>query len=400
MKNKWLFFSVLFFSALCVSLSQLKIVTILGDLASLMNRTIPQVSWLMSIFTLASIILAIPGGALLAKIKPKKLLLMLMAFLVAGNLMGAFSTTSYTMLLISRTLEGVSFSMIIMVGIVMISQWFAGGNVGLAIGIYTTFPAVASVIAMNVSVPIAHSMGLNSIWIIMTAMSAVAFILVLVVIKGMKSENKGDADLHVEQPSLKEALVNIRVWILAVCHGCIAFVLFTFITIYPLVFKDFYGLEAGTANFYAGLNGLFGIPFCILSGYIIDRFKKVPLLVMTSFVCLGIVCFLTTRLIQSVYIWHTLATALFAGMIIPANLAIAPSVAKKPVLIGYTVAIVNMIYYVGIFFGAPMVLGAVEQTGWNSGTIILTVVSIIGFLFMTIFMLLNPKKTKKLYEKQ
>jgi len=79
-------------------------------------------------------------------------------------------------------------------------------------------------------------------------------------------------------------------------------------------------------------------------------------------------------------------------MIIPANLAIAPGVARKPVLIGYTVSIVNMIYYVGIFIGAPLVLGSVEKTGWNSGVIILTVVSIVGFLFMICFMSLSRKK--------
>ena len=77
MKNRGLMFLILFLSAISISLSQLKVVPILGDLSVSMGISIADTSWLMSVFTIAGIVLAIPGGALVSKLGPKKLILAL-----------------------------------------------------------------------------------------------------------------------------------------------------------------------------------------------------------------------------------------------------------------------------------------------------------------------------------
>lgn len=388
MKNKWLLFVVVYLAAVTVSLSQLKIVPVLGALSETLNISMTQVSWLMSIFTLAGIILAVPGATILGKLGPKKLLLLLVGTLILGNVLGAI-TNSYGLLLVSRAIEGIAFSMIILVGIVLISGWFAEGGAGTAIGIYTTFPAIASVIAMNVALPITKSLGMSSIWWIVAALSVLSFVLVMLVIP---APQKQPGDPAVEKVSLVEAASNGKIWLLAICQFCVGFILFTFITIYPTLFTSRYGLEPGTANFYAGLNGLFGIPFCILSGAIIDKTRNAPLLTLVSFVGMAISGFITSMLGPSTYVLHTLLIAMFCGLVIPAVLYIAPSVAKRPALIGYSIAFVNLLYYVGIFSGSPLVLGAVEKSGWQSAANIFTVVSLIGFAAMAVFMVISKTK--------
>lgn len=163
MKNRGLMFLILFLSAISISLSQLKVVPILGDLSVSMGISIADTSWLMSVFTIAGIVLAIPGGALVSKLGPKKLILALLGCLVVGNVLGAFSE-SYPLLLASRIIEGVAFAMITTAGIVLINMWYPDKNTGLFIGIFTTFAAVANVIAMNTVLPITTSMGIKSIW--------------------------------------------------------------------------------------------------------------------------------------------------------------------------------------------------------------------------------------------
>jgi predicted MFS family arabinose efflux permease len=402
MKNKWGLFIILYISAFAVSASQLKFVPLLGNLAASMNISLTQTSLLMSVFTIAGIILAIPGGALLAKIGPKKLLLFLIGSLIIGNFLGAFFYTNYPIFLISRIIEGIAFSMIIMTGIVFLSKWFAGGNVGLAIGALTTFPAAASAVMMNVSVPISTALGMSSLWLLMGALSVICFILVSIFIREPKEEvapatgaaPEGAAtEMIQEKPSLAAAAANGKMWLLAICQGCGAFILFTFITIYPTLFTNLYQLDVGTANFYAGMNGLFGIPFCIITGILIDRTGKPALISFFGFIILVVACAITAILGTPTYILHTLMTAVGAGFVIAAILAAAPLIAKKPILIGYTVAFINLIYYIGVFVGAPATLGAVESSGWQAGANVLTIVAVIGLAVSLIYMIANRRKT-------
>ncbi len=399
MKNKWGLFIILYITAFAVSASQLKFVPLLGNLAASMNISLTQTSLLMSVFTIAGIILAIPGGALLAKLGPKKLLLLLIGSLIIGNFLGAFFYTNYPVFLISRIIEGIAFSMIIMTGIVFLSKWFAGGNVGLAIGAFTTFPATASAVCMNAAVPISTALGISSLWLLVGALSVVCFILVSVFIKEHKAGPAAEAapegaatKMIEEKPSIAAAASNGKMWLLAICQGCGAFILFTFITIYPTLFSGLYQLDVSTANFYAGLNGLFGIPFCIITGILIDKTSKPALISFFGFIILVVACAITAILGTPTYILHTLMTAVGAGFVIAAILAAAPSIAKKPILIGYTVAFINLVYYIGVFVGAPATLGAVESSGWQAGANVLTIVAVIGLAVSLIYMLTNRRK--------
>ena len=84
-KNRTLMFLIIYLAATTVSLSQLKVIPIMNDIAQNMGIAINNVSWLMSVFTVAGIILAIPGAAILQKTGPKRLFMILMLALILGN---------------------------------------------------------------------------------------------------------------------------------------------------------------------------------------------------------------------------------------------------------------------------------------------------------------------------
>ena len=175
-------------------------------------------------FTVAGVILAIPSAAILNYLGSKKLLLILMRHYVSVILLVRLLIP--IMCFISRAIEGISFAMIILVGVVLISDLF-GDKAGSTTGIFTTFAAVGSVIAMNLTLPVVNSLGLNSIWLVVAALSALSFILVALIIKepDAKAEND-DASL---KASLAEAISNGSLWLVAICQFCVAFVLFTFL---------------------------------------------------------------------------------------------------------------------------------------------------------------------------
>jgi len=70
-RNRWLKFLLLYAGGVLVSLSQLKLVPIQNELGSELGVSLSTVSWLMSIFTVSGIFLAIPGGALVTRFGPK-----------------------------------------------------------------------------------------------------------------------------------------------------------------------------------------------------------------------------------------------------------------------------------------------------------------------------------------
>lgn len=102
MKNKWGMFFILLISAITVSLSQLKIAPVLGDVAAMLNVDMTKAAMLMSLFTVAGIILSIPGAAVMARTGTKNMLLILMGTLVLGNVMGAV-TNSFAVVMLDET---------------------------------------------------------------------------------------------------------------------------------------------------------------------------------------------------------------------------------------------------------------------------------------------------------
>lgn len=392
MKNRGLMFLILFLSAISISLSQLKVVPILGDLSVSMGISIADTSWLMSVFTIAGIVLAIPGGALVSKLGPKKLILALLGCLVVGNVLGAFSG-SYPLLLASRIIEGVAFAMITTAGIVLINMWYPDKNTGLFIGIFTTFAAIANVIAMNTVLPITTTMGIKSIWWIVAGITVVCAVLFALVVKEAVPAGGPTGDMP--KVKLSDVMGNRGVIMLALCQFCVGFVLYFFMTNYPVLFGSVYGLDAGTANFYASLNGLWGIPFCIVGGIIIDRIgaKRTPILMAVSFALLAATCLMMTILGEPTYILHTFLAAVFPGLILPAIAFLVPRVVSNPGQIGYGMAIVSMLYSLGIFVGNPIVMYAIQGSGsWSIGAYILAAVCILGVALALIFNAIAKKK--------
>ena len=154
MKNRYLMFFVMYFCAAALALSQFKIVPILGPITEGLGIAFEQVSWLMSVFTVAAIVLAIPAGGLIAKFGPKKVWVVVMLLMVCGNVIGAFGIESFAILLFSRVVEGCAFAFVAIAGIVFINMWFPDRNTGLFTGIFMSFISIGSIVALNCVYPL------------------------------------------------------------------------------------------------------------------------------------------------------------------------------------------------------------------------------------------------------
>jgi predicted MFS family arabinose efflux permease len=395
LKSKWTKLAVLYVSAVSISIGQLKIVPIMESLAALAGVSIAQAGLLVSVFTGAGIILAIPSGSIMAKLGSKKLLLTLMTALCAGNILGAVSD-NFVVLVISRLIEGTAFAMIIMVGLMLINTWFQESGKGIATGIFTTFPAVGSFTALNITLPVVQVLGVKSMWWLTGIIAALCFLLILIVIK-TPEENTGIKSTE-KRPLLSGAAKNPKLWLFACCHFCIAFLLFSYITTYPVLFSGFYGIEAGLANFYSSLNGLSGVPACILVGILIEKTKKPRMLALVGCIGAAITAAFNLKLGPYTYPLHSILSSLFiGGFALTANFCIGPQLARSPEYLAYTMAFINLLYYGGVFASTPVILSVVEKAGWQSATILMVCVALVAALCMTALLYSEkPRQPKRL----
>lgn len=380
MRNRWGMFGILLICAIAVCLSQLKIAAVLEPVAAMLHVDINKASLLMSVFTLAGIALSIPGSALMAKTGIKNMLLILMLCLVAGNLLGAF-TNHFAVVMVSRAIEGMAFAMIINVGVSLINLWFEGSSVGIATGAFDTFSAIGNFVAMNgtlIVLSIFHN-NLKSLWYVMAAISAICFILAFFFIKTPEHRAEDVSEEAVgEKVSLMEAIKNPAVLLTCIGMLCVAFFLFGYITCYPQIFT-WYGIPKETANFYSSLNGLFGVPACLICGLIVGKSGKPFALAIFGAIGCILVGFSTPYLTPSLYIVHIIGCAIFPGsFVMTVMYIIIPRVCGRPEMIGYSMGLLNTFYYIGVFFSTPVLTVLSKgNTTWTAPSVVLGICGVV-----------------------
>lgn len=398
LKNKWFKFVVLYLGATALSLSMIK----LSPIQISMGLDVESYGLLTSVFTISALILAIPGGSLIAKYGPRKMALFIMGCLVVGNLMGAMAVnqtevTNYPLLLISRVIEGISFSMINTIGMVFIGNWFADGGTGTAIGIFGTFSALASMVAMNLYLPIYRNFGMNSIWYFTALLCGIALVGFVFLLEDIKSDESTE-----EKSSYSEVMKDKNTWFMAIAMCTMTFVLYVFIAFYPRIFMDMHGMTEDASNSYTGLFGLFGAIFGFAAGILVDRFKIKPaILGVISAICMGVGCILILIVpTQAALIQLCLLTFGISSFSSSIGIA-APVTVKRPALLGQTFALIYQFYYIGVTVG-PYVIGKIlagfgtnVQQGWIVSLITMTVISGVGTLCMILLSMSSKKKQMK-----
>lgn len=386
--NPWLMYVVLYFGALSISINQFKIAPILTVVANDLNVSLTAASWLTSIFLLAGVVLAIPSAFILKALGPKRLGVTILSLLTAGSLLGAFSN-SFVVMLISRIIEGIGFAFIITLGIVLISSWFEPKKIGLMIGIFTTFPALASAIMLGYGAQISEALGnWKALWYIGAGLAAVATILFAIVVKVDPVEAQEE---ETPKLSMREGLKNRKALILGLAQGAVAFILFAYLNNYFTIFNSFYGFSIPKSGMYCSIAGYLGIASCILSGILISKTGKPSEIALISFILLIFVSLFTFKLNEASISLHVIVMSITTGLIIPAVLAIGPSTATNPMYIGFAIAMINEIYYIGALIGPPILTSAMERDPVTAA-VPLVIVSVLGVAAMSAYMCIIKKE--------
>ncbi|GFN23482.1 MFS transporter [Thermanaeromonas sp. C210] len=177
MKRKaWAVMWAAYLGGVAVAMNQVKVPPVMGILMESLNVNMATAGWLMSVFSVAGVILAFPAALLLARWGPKVSGLIGLGCCILGSIMGALAQGPEAML-VGRAIEGISLALIAVAAPAVIGVWFEPQERGLPMGIWSTWMPVGTFLMYNVANPMEKLWGWASIWWFGAAFALLAFIM-------------------------------------------------------------------------------------------------------------------------------------------------------------------------------------------------------------------------------
>ena len=283
---------VILLIGLAAACTQYKASTILTAIAPMFDLADGGASWIMSIFTFVGIFVALPSGKVAQRFGFKKTILISVAILVAGSLIGLLSNRNGAVLIISRGIEGAALTCITACAPIAIKQCVPSEKMGIANGIWGCWGNGGAVIACVLTPQIFEAAGFEGVWVVFAIVSAIAAVLFAIYIKtplqevGLTEAYEESAGLA-EKSSYREFAKrdNILLLIAFVCMNLIMLALLGLLpSILQLPEKGFSMSLAGFATTLASLLALVSCPFF---GFLADKMGRIKPLLVTTLVVLG-----------------------------------------------------------------------------------------------------------------
>ena len=145
-------------AGVAVAMIQYKVPTILSSLMALFDMDAEAASWLMSIFTLASVFAALPSGLLAQRFGAKNMMVAALGIAVTGSCIGLAAGSSAA-LVASRAGEGVALTILTTCGPLVVRACVDSDKVGTAMGIWGVWGCVGSTAAAVVTPTVFEAMG-------------------------------------------------------------------------------------------------------------------------------------------------------------------------------------------------------------------------------------------------
>lgn len=384
MKKAWAVMIAAFFGSIVVAANQFKIPPTMDLLLDQFQVDMAVGGWLMSIFAVSGIILALPAAVILEKIGPKKSGLIALGCTMLGSIIGALAPNAQV-LLASRCIEGIGLGLIAVVTPAVISMWFPPEKRGLPIGIWSTFIPIGCFIIYNTADWIIPLWGWQGVWWLGAVLAAIAFVFYGLIVSAPSQSHEIPSN-EVKKIKMTDAFKSRALWVLVLAYTAWTFSMQGIYTWMPPYLSQVLAFDIGKANFYSSLVLMATIPSCIISGWLLDKVQKnrKKLIPLAALILLIGLSFKTFRLESSDPVLAFLVVFGFIAGFMPASVfALAPETVDSIELVGIAMGLVNLGQNIGMSFGPPISGYIIGNNSWVSGTIPVFV----GFLGATIAMI-------------
>lgn len=382
MQKKWLVVIAVYLASVVVIFNQYKVPPLMGGLMQQFGTDATTGGFLMSVFALTGIVLALPAALLLRYVGPRSAGMMGLGCILLGCLIGG-SAAGTTELLGGRIVEGVGLSVIAVVAPAVIAMHFDHDKLGLPMGIWATWYPVGSALAYNLSQPVVEAFGSwRGSWWVGGILALLALLFYAVVVndlhpdrqRGRSEEQRGFAAPYFAAA----ALCRPQIWLLGGAFFFMMLGSLGFLTWAPTYFREAFGYSQAAANYQASLGFSWSAPGGIVAGYLLTKIKlHAPILVVCSL--LSTLLYTAGFLVPQEFMGSYLVSVGFVtGFTCALIFAMVPLVMESRAHTGFGMGIISMMQSAANLVATPL-FGFITADGhWNAAVLPSAVILLLG----------------------
>lgn len=361
----WVILAVVMAAGVAGPFNQFKVPPVMPVLMDSLGIDLTYAGALMSIFAITGLITALPAGLVLLRLGLKLTGLIAILFMLGGTLLGAVAGR-YSLLFISRLVEGVGLGLIAVIGPAAISAWYPEERRGFPMGIWATWVSLGSLLIYNLAPPVKSAGGWQSVWWMSAGLTAAAAILFFILFRE-PSQDLSIRPKHktVGSPAYIKALSRPGIWLLSFAFGCFNFAIIGVIaTYYPTYLKSIQGYDLAGASLVTSIKMIVVIATAPLIGWVVDRIGSPRKITLWSFIAIAAFMALPFSISGWMIPASMVLLGILAGAIPTCIFTSIPEIVgwEAPAGIGMGVILIGQ--NLGQLLG-PVVFGQLVQTiGW------------------------------------
>lgn len=371
-KGAWLVLFGVWLVTCAAPMNMFKPTTISPEIMAALSIPPTSYGWIMSVFSIMGLILAMPASGIVYRLGIKKTFLVSIGSMTLGTLLGALAN-DYILLLVSRIIEGTGMGFMAVATPTAISLWFPPSRRALPLGIYQTWLPVGSLLTMNLAPILTASFGWHAIWWFCLGFCICACVVFLATWKeppaGAFAEEAAPAGESGKLP-LSQVLRNPSVWVL-----CLVFLVFAFTcagttpSFWPLYMRTEVGLDPSTAAFIASLCTILGLAGAPLGGWLADRIGRLKVVMMIGWAAVVFYfCFAFSATSIPFLFVLAVVNGLLQGWIPVATTASVLKVVGDKSLVPFSMGLLNVFRNGGNILGGMALAYVIDPFGWAMGS--------------------------------
>ncbi|MGA7677130.1 MAG: MFS transporter [Dehalococcoidia bacterium] len=315
-KYRWKIIAAAAFCYLIFAVVVQSIPPILGILIDTFHISHTEAGLLVSLALFPAIFLSLPGGLLADRFGVRITGIVSLAITILGTIIVAIGN-SYWVLSLGRLIIGLGSAVVVVALPKIITNWFAGREIGLAMGVYHTAYPLGTVLALNFAGILAYKLGWQvPIWG-SAVLCAVALLLFIIFIREAKSDQSETLKSGTLLGAIKEA--GWKIWLVG-----IAWALFGGGTVAYFTYAPDYFISSGKDITQAGVIAsapMFGsIVLAALIGMLVDRVGKKWLFAVIGLAGVALMLFLIPQF-TNYAVLLAISMGIFVAMFTPASFA-------------------------------------------------------------------------------
>lgn len=394
--ERWLCFAALFFLGFTATFNQFKAAPAIQFIGADLGMGVDMLSQIMGVFSIAGMILAYPGMLVMQKWGVKFSIIVTSVIQLLGSVICILAANT-PVFLFGRTLEGVAYGLICVIGPNIMPRLFPLKDQGICMGIWSQWTPVGVVISFFTAPLIFEAAGgagvafsWRPIWVVSIVMELISIAWLLVSCKMPKVPENELVDSDPERRCAPGK--NFMLAGMIVCAFFFVWV-YDYVaninTLYPTFLQNVKGLSVFDSSMLPNWTAIISIPLGIVFGVVADKknFRKWMVAGGYLLVAASMAFFYFTPGTDMTGPWIASIVMGLAGALVPTGTrAIAPVLVPEPKKTDFVLATMAFATGVAQVVGGYVVSPSVAALGWQANAqFVLSPLALLAAIMVVIF---------------